>query len=60
MSATTIIDTAPLQGPQELGPERLRFGRADAQADDLPPARGVGGDSDYGGDGHDAPARALD
>ena len=46
------------QGPQELGPEGLGFGRADAQADDLPAALDVRGNGDYRRDWHDAAALA--
>ena len=50
---------APCQAVQEPQPERLRFQRADVQADDLAPAVGVDRHSDYRRDGDDAPALPL-
>lgn len=51
-------EAAGAEGPQELGPERLGFRRADARADDVSPAFRVRGDGDGRGDRHDATALA--
>jgi len=51
-------EPARLQGPQELGPKSLGFRGTDAQADDLAPSFGIGGDGDYGRDRHDTAALA--
>jgi hypothetical protein len=44
------------QGAQELGPERLGLGWADAQADDLPASFSVRSHGDYRRDRDDATA----
>jgi hypothetical protein len=51
-------EAAGAQGPQELGPECLGFGRADAQADEFPATLGVRCHGDYGRDRHDPAALA--
>ena len=52
------LQPAALQAAKEVGPEGLRLGWADAQADDLATSVGVDRHSDYGGDGDDPPALA--
>src|SRR4051794_27365238 len=46
------------QALDKAGPERLRFGGTDPEADDLAPAVGRDGNSDYRGDRDDATALA--
>src|SRR3954464_4587497 len=52
------LDAPAHEIAQEGGPERLSFGWADVQADDLAPAIGVDRHGDYGGNRHDAAALA--
>jgi hypothetical protein len=50
---------APRQTFEKARPERLGFRGADVQSDDLAPAVGVGGDSNYRGDRNDVATLAL-